>query len=54
MNIFCDAVNGYGDISLTLKILKHLNKLFRNIKVLFYLRKHEQQLKKCYKYDKPI
>lgn len=44
MNIFCDAVNGYGDISLTLKILKHLNKLFRNIKVLFYLRKQEQQL----------
>jgi len=43
MNIFCDAVNGYGDISLTLKILKHLN-MFNNIKVLFYLRKNEQQL----------
>ena len=43
MNIFCDAVAGYGDISLTLKILKRLN-MFNNIKVLFYLRKNKQQL----------
>lgn len=45
MNIFCDAVNGYGDISLTLKILKNSIPSSINTKVLFYLRKHEQNLK---------
>jgi hypothetical protein len=42
-HIFCDAVNGYGDISLTLKILKQLIMRVKNIKVLFYLRKQEQK-----------
>ena len=46
LNIFCDAVNGYGDISLTLKITEFLKKSnrFQNIKILFYLRNGEQNV----------